>query len=108
MRAEGSGECNVIIYLVKQPHIYDVFRVRVSSVVKPYSPVYLHVGGQVAFKIMDQNSADYGNKKDSTAVWSSNNPSVLDINQATGEARGLQEGRAEILLSNHISAASIA
>ncbi len=30
------------------------------------------------------------------------------MNQATGEARGLSEGRAEILLSNHISAASIA
>jgi hypothetical protein len=57
MRAEGSGECNVIVYLVKQPQIFDVFRVRVSSVVKPYSPVYLHVGGQVQFKIM--NSADY-------------------------------------------------
>lgn len=108
MRAEGSGECNVIIYLVKQPQIYDVYRVRVSSVVKPYSPVNLHVGGHVSFKIMDQNAADYSTKKDSTAVWSSNNPSVLDINQATGEARGLSEGRAEILLSNHISAASIA
>ena len=40
-------------------------------------------------------------------IWSSNNPSILDINQQTGEARALQEGRAEILLSNHISAASI-
>ena len=108
MRAEGSGDCNVIVYLVKQPHIYDVYRVKVSSVVKPYSPVYLHVGGFVTFKLMDQNSADYSAKKDSSTVWSSNNPSALDINQATGEARGLSEGRAEILLSNHISAASIA
>jgi len=80
MRAEGSGECNVIVYLVKSPHIYDVYRVRVSSVVNPYSPVNLHVGGQVTFKLMDANSADYGTKKDSNAVWSSNNPSVLDIN----------------------------
>jgi hypothetical protein len=55
---------------------------------------------------MDQN-ADFATKSDSTNVWSSNNPTVLDINQATGEARGLSEGRAEILLSNHISAASI-
>jgi len=45
MRAEGSGESNVVIYLVKHPHIFDVYRVRVSSVVKPYSPVHLHVGG---------------------------------------------------------------
>jgi hypothetical protein len=39
IKAEGSGECNVVIYLVKNPNIYDVFKVRVSSVVKPYSPV---------------------------------------------------------------------
>ena len=104
MRAEGGGECNVIIYLIKQPYIYDVFRVRVSSVVKPYSPVYLHVGGQVQFKIMDQGEFTNGGKD---TTWSSNNPSILDINQVTGEARALGEGRAEILLSNHISAASI-
>jgi len=57
---------------------------------------------------MNQNSADYTTKTDANTVWSSNNPTVLDINQASGEARGLSEGRAEILLSNHISAASIA
>ena len=44
LKAEGSGESNVVVYLVKQPHIYDVFRVRVSSVVKPPSPVQVHVG----------------------------------------------------------------
>ena len=53
------------------------------------------------------DSSDYSTKLEGT-VWSSNNPSVLDINQATGEAKGLSEGRVEILLSNHISAASIA
>ena len=40
-------------------------------------------------------------------VWSSNNPLILDINSATGEARGLSEGRVEVMLSNHINAASI-
>jgi hypothetical protein len=84
MRAEGSGDCNVVIYLVKQPHLFDVFRVRVSSVVKPFSPVFLHLGGQVQFMIM--NSADYihGAQAAKEATWSSNNPSVLDVNQATG------------------------
>ena len=57
---------------------------------------------------MDQTTADYSSKNDGSTVWSSNNPTVLDINQATGDARGLAEGRAEVLLSNHISAASIA
>ena len=58
---------------------------------------------------MIMNSADYihGAKAAKEATWSSNNPSVLDVNQATGQARAVGEGRAEVLLSNHISAASI-
>ena len=31
MKAEGTGECNVKVYLVKYPHVYDIFRVRVQS-----------------------------------------------------------------------------
>jgi hypothetical protein len=57
MVAEGSGECNVVVYLVKAPHIFDTFKVRVSSVVKPSSPVHVHVGGEVQFKIMDQSES---------------------------------------------------
>jgi len=47
LKAEGSGECNVLVYLLKAPHIFDVFKVRVSSVVKPYSPVQVHLGGTI-------------------------------------------------------------
>lgn len=75
LRASGSGECNVKIYLINNPHNYDIFKVRVTSVVKPYSPVFLHVGGQVSFKIME--NSDYSTKD--TTIWSSNNPSVLGI-----------------------------
>ena len=57
LKAEGSGESNVVLYLLKNPSVYDVFRVRVSSVVKPPSPVQVHVGGEIKFKIMD--SSDY-------------------------------------------------
>jgi uncharacterized protein YjdB len=67
--------------------------------------VQLHVGSQVSFKIMD--SVDYSANKEGI-TWSSSNPSVLEINQVNGEARGLSEGKSEIMLSNHINAASIA
>jgi len=40
-------------------------------------------------------------------IWGSSNPSVLDINQKSGEARALHEGKADILLSNSVNAASI-
>lgn len=107
LRAEGSGECNLKVYLVKYPHIYDIFKVRVSSVVKPQSPVHLHIGGEVKFKVMDSNTEI--KSETGGLIWSTNNPSILEINQVTGEAKasGGKEGRAEILLSNHINAASI-
>lgn len=103
LSASGSGDCNIKIYLTNAPHIYDIFRIRVTSVVKPASPVNLHVGGQVTFKIMD--ASEYGPKEG--GIWSSGNPSVLDINSITGEARGQSEGKVDVLLSNHINAASI-
>ena len=40
-------------------------------------------------------------------IWSSSNPSALDINQKTGQAHALNEGKIDILLSNNINAASI-
>ena len=66
LKAEGSGECNVVVYLLKAPHIFDVFKVRVSSVVKPYSPVQVHLGGTVQFKVMDAVATE--------ASWSSAAP----------------------------------
>ena len=80
-----------------------MFKVRVSSVVKPLSPVYLHVGGQVTFKVMENSVSQSTNG----GIWSSNNPSIIEINQKTGEAKALSEGKADILLSNHIHSASI-
>ena len=86
MKAEGSGECNVLVYLVKHPHIYDIFRVRVSSVVMPYSPVQVHVGGQIKFKIMDHSNFQSSGE---AIIWGANSPSIIEINPRTGEAKAL-------------------
>jgi len=40
-------------------------------------------------------------------IWGYSNPQVIDINQKSGEAITLHEGKADILLSNSINAASI-
>ncbi len=82
LKAEGSGECNVVVYLLKQPQIYDIFKVRVQSVVKPHSPVNVHVGGEISFKIMNEDQQITSDD----IIWSSSNPSVLDINQKNGQA----------------------
>lgn len=50
---QGQGDCNILVYLENHPEIYDIIRVRVSSIVRPLSPVTLHVGGVVNFKVIN-------------------------------------------------------
>jgi hypothetical protein len=105
LTSQGSGDCNIVIYLEDSPHIFDTVRVRVSSVVRPLSPVYLHVGGTVEFKILNEDD-----NKDTVApnnIWKSSDSSILQIDSSSGKAKGLNEGRAEVMLSNHVNAASI-
>ena len=33
LQSEGSGECNIILYLVNDPKIFDVLKVRVATIV---------------------------------------------------------------------------
>lgn len=100
--SQGTGECNVRLFLQDRPGVFDVFKVKVSSLVRPYSPVQLHVGGKVEFRVVDKEYEDTPH-----VSWKSTEPSVLQIETQTGKAVGLSEGRAEILLSNHANAASI-
>lgn len=53
----GSGDCNILVYLENFPHIFDIIKVRVSSIVRPLSPVYLHIGGQVDFKVINTDDS---------------------------------------------------
>jgi hypothetical protein len=107
LTAHGNGECNIVVYLTDKPEIYDVFKVRVTQLVRPESPVYVHVGGEVTFDVIDDDSQ--GVSSDSSGfkpTWSSSSPAILDINHSNGKANGLSEGQAKILLSNHVNAAS--
>jgi hypothetical protein len=110
----GSGDCNVVLYLVDRQYIFDVIRVRVSSIVKPLSPVFLHVGGEVAFRVEStedlgsSHPIDQQNSYDRSAMrWSTSDAYTLDIEARTGKAVGLQEGKAEVMLSQHTNTASI-
>jgi len=60
LTSQGSGDCNIMIYLEDHPHIFDIIRVRVSSIVKPLSPVLLHVGGEVDFRVQSTEDAVSG------------------------------------------------
>lgn len=94
-----------MIYLENNPIIFDVIKVKVSSIVRPLSPVHLHIGGEVEFKMVNP---DYqGLLDDKKLGWKSTEPTILRFDDNSGKAFGLQEGRADVHLSNQNSAASI-
>ena len=43
----------------------------------------------------------------SSTRWSSNDPSILEINAKTGKARANAEGKVDVILNQHSNAASI-
>jgi len=73
--------------------------------------VYLHVGGEINFRVErpDANSNHDGSASlgSSQVIWTSGNTSTLSIDPQTGRAFGLREGKADVMLSNHMNAASI-
>ena len=47
LKAKSEGTSLVKLYLDDNPGIYDVFYVSVGSIIKPVSPVKVHVGGKI-------------------------------------------------------------
>ena len=101
----GGGDCNIVLFLVERQHIFDVIRVRVSSEVRPKSPVYLHLGGEIEYRVdsTDDQRTSYpagqqSSSGGSTTGWTSSAPYTLEIDTRTGKAVGLQAGRAEVML----------
>ena len=91
-----------------------------SGVVQPLSPVFLHVGGEINFRVESTESTATGGRTSNSGnnnsggsgsspqvLWSSSNPNTLAIESETGKAIGQREGKADVLLSNHQNAASI-
>lgn len=104
LRSVGSGECNVVLYLINNPSIFDVLKVKVATLVQPSAPVYVHVGGDIAFKVMKDGPETVIREG---IQWSSSVPHILDIDSRTGSAHALKEGRAEIRISKSPNAVSI-
>ena len=77
IQSMGSGDCNIFLYLEDHPNIFDVIRVRVSGVVQPASPVHIHLGGEINFRVESTDGAQKDSSTDGQVVWSSSNPSVL-------------------------------
>ena len=73
----GSGDCNIVVFLQDNSMIMDVVRVRVSSVVRPLSPVYLHLGGTVEFRILDDDDYKQNQNLQGNNVWKSSDSNIL-------------------------------
>jgi hypothetical protein len=58
LNTQGQGDCIIVVYLESNPSIFDVVRVRVSSIVRPLSPVILHVGSVVNFKVINPDEGN--------------------------------------------------
>mgnify|MGYP006343141615 CR=1 FL=1 len=54
--------------------------------ITPVSPVSVHVGGSVDFKIL----------KSGVGEWASDNPFLLQIDKRTGKSLALREGSTQI------------
>jgi len=86
LEAQGSGECNVVVYLNERPEVFDVIKVRVTSVVSPPSPITLHVGGEVLFQVIDEEQTWSAEQAAFKPTWSSSQPSTLGIHHSSGSA----------------------
>ena len=85
-----------------------------SSAVRPGSPVFLHVGGVVDFRVESTEDlgssypSDHQSSFDRSSMrWSTSDSSTLDIDAKSGRGEGRQEGKAEVMLSQHTNTASI-
>lgn len=79
------GETIVKVFLNKNPSVKDIIKVSVTSVMKPVSPISLHLGGEIQFETTHSTPAGI------TGSWSSENSNILIVSDS-GYAKSLQEG----------------
>jgi hypothetical protein len=94
----AKGDCLVKVFLSKQPSVFDSFKVRVASVIEPNSPVALHLGSSVEFKV-DPNELDSKQLNQLSAqalTWTSSNSRIVEISQVEGVATALEPGKAQV------------
>ena len=97
IRGLEKGESVIFVHLQSNPEIYDVFRVKVGSIVIPTeSPINIHVGGTIRFKLKDNSDLT------ESITWVSSDRDVVKINRKSGEAVAQTPGSAIISLDNSI------
>jgi nuclear pore complex protein Nup210 len=83
--SQYAGDTIVKVFLNKNPKVKDVLKISVNSVMKPVSPVLLHLGGEVQFETTHSTPAGV------VGVWTVENTNILSVTDK-GLAKSLQEG----------------
>lgn len=101
IRGLNKGETLVYVHLAQNPNIFDVFKVRVGSLVTPVSPVKVHVGGTVKFKIGGEV------KRSKNRVWNNLDKNVLKVDSYSGESQALEEGTDTVVYDDGVHIESV-
>ena len=86
----------IFVHLESNPSIYDVFKVKVGSLVVPSGPIKVHTGSQVHFKTVSGTVDPSADLK-----WRSSSENILRIDQS-GIMTAQEEGSAKVKLEGDV------
>ena len=95
LRAKAFGVSLCSVYLLDNPQVYDIFVVRVGSIITPTSPIFVHEGGLIQFSA-NGNLRNIGHK------WFSEDTNIISIHPITGRAIAQKKGLTSIAFSDTI------
>jgi hypothetical protein len=79
LRPKSAGECNVMVFLRNDPKVFDMFKVKVATIVQPSAIAHLHIGAEVNFTVEADKFESFDN-----LIWSSSNSNIFKIDSVTG------------------------
>ena len=95
LRALRPGKAVLRVFLVDRPELEDFLLVTSGNAISPSQPTVV-LGGSLQFSAFV--ASDGGLASASSPVWSSLNPSTVSIDDASGKAIALRQGKARIML----------
>ena len=97
--AKRKGQATVFLTADRSPlKLLEILPVKIGALISPASPVTVHIGGIVDFKINNQVLLD-------KTGWKSSNESVLSIDDGT--VRAIAPGKAELRFDESVNLSSI-
>ncbi|KAM9969774.1 hypothetical protein ACTFIR_001611 [Dictyostelium discoideum] len=92
-----AGLVTLHVYLKDMPHLDDYIKIFVGRLVEPHQPI-LHVGSMITFSIAKDQLEQRGFSLPSSdeKVWSSGDPSILQVDPITGKATAIAAGTTTI------------